>query len=259
VAACGVPNYFDDQRFGSFRPGEPFIARALIAGDFEGALKLALAAPYDFDRSPQKKEKAMLRQHWGQWQELMGLLPRGHARSLVSYLVHHPADFRGAIVRLRPELRGLYLSAYQSHLWNRILARWLHGAVPAESLRTVSLRMGDVPMPTALAEDRVAHLMQTALPLPSARARLADDDPFKPIMEAVLAEEGLTLAEMQIKGVREIFFSKGDRAIHVLPQHLRWSSAADETRPGKAKLSLIFELPRGSYATLVVKRIGGDA
>src|SRR2546425_8917597 len=37
--------------------------------------------------------------------------------------VHHPTDFKGALERLRPELRGLYLSAYQSYLWNRMLAR----------------------------------------------------------------------------------------------------------------------------------------
>jgi tRNA pseudouridine13 synthase len=33
--------------------------------------------------------------------------------------------------------------------------------------------------------------------------------------------------------------------------------ADDETRPGKKKLSMGFELPRGCYATLVVKRITG--
>lgn len=258
VAIAGVPNYFDDQRFGSARPGEPFIARALIAGDFEGALRRALAAPYDFDRAPQKKEKALLNKYWRQWKELANVLPRGHARSLISYLVHHPTDFRGAITRLRPELRGLYLSAYQSHLWNRMLARWLTAQVPAENLRNVCLRMGDVPMPGILATEQVERLTQTSLPLPSARVRLADEDPFKPTMDAVLAEEGLTADQMQIKGVREMFFSKGERSAHILPNHLRWTFAADETRPGKTKLNLVFELPRGSYATLIIKRIGGD-
>ena len=93
--------------------------------------------------------------------------------------------------------------------------------------------------------------------MPSARTRLADDDPIKPIVDAVLADDGLTLADMQIKGLRELFFSKGERAAHVMPAHLRWSSAADESRPGKKKISLAFELPRGAYATLIVKRIGG--
>lgn len=255
TAVAGMPNYFDDQRFGSVRPGEPFIARALVGGDFETALNLALSAPYDFDRAPQKKEKAILRQHWGQWNDLMRLLPRGHARSLVSYLVHHPADFRGAIIRLRPELRGLYLSAYQSFLWNRILARWLQGQLTAECLRWVSLRLGDVPVPVLLTPEQHVLLTRTSLPLPSARTKLGDDDPLKPIVDDVLTEEGLTLADMQIKNVREMFFSKGDRPAHIVPNHLRWSAADDETRQGKRKLTLAFELPRGSYATLIIKRI----
>ncbi len=257
INAIGVPNYFDDQRFGSVRPGEPFIARAMVGGDFETALKLALAAPYEYDRAPQKKEKALLHEHWAEWRLLMDKLPRGHARSLVSYLVHHANDFRGAVARLRPELRGLYLSAYQSHLWNRILARWLERNVPAEDLLSAGLRMGDVPMPRRLTPEQLSLVMMTSLPLPSARTKLADDDPIKPIVDAVLAEEGLTLPEMQIKGVRELFFSKGDRPAHLLPGNLRWSSADDESHPGRKKLSLAFELARGSYATLIVKRIGG--
>jgi tRNA pseudouridine13 synthase len=256
VSTCGVPNYFDDQRFGSVLPGQPFIARELIGGNFETALKLALAAPYAFDRSPQKREKAQLRARWGDWTGLAADLPRGHARSLVTYLVHHPTDFRGAIVRLRPELRGLYLSAYQSHLWNRILARWLETQVPADDLRSVPLRLGPVPMPTRLSPEALASLMQASVPLPSSRSKLPEDDPLRPIVDAVLAEDALTIAEMQIKGVREMFFSKGDRPAHILPARLRWSFGDDETRPGKSKLQLSFELPRGSYATLIVKRIG---
>ena len=65
----------------------------------------------------------------------------------MDYLVHHPEDFAGALARLRPELRGLYLSAYQSHLWNRMLARWLEQHCPPEQLIAVRLQLGDVPMP----------------------------------------------------------------------------------------------------------------
>ncbi len=132
LAREGVPNYFDDQRFGSVAgEGGEFIARLLVRGRFEDALRLALAAPYEFDRAAQKEEKRLLAAHWGDWARLKDVLPRGHARSLVDYLRVHPGDFRGAVARLRPELRGLYLSAYQSHLWNRMLAHWLTHAPAA--------------------------------------------------------------------------------------------------------------------------------
>ncbi len=148
IAVEGVPNYFDDQRFGSVAgEGQEFIARLLVRGRFEAALRLALTAPYEFDRGPIKKEKALLRDRWGDWLALKEQLPRGHARSLVDYLRVHPDDFRGAVARLRPELRGLYLSAYQSHLWNRMLAHWLTHRLRPEQLRPVALRLGEVAVP----------------------------------------------------------------------------------------------------------------
>src|SRR5262249_26985001 len=125
VAELGVPNYFDDQRFGSVTGRGSFVAREMVLGNFEAALRFALAAPYDYDGAEEKRERATLPARGGAWPSCKAELPRGHARSIVDYLVHHPTGFRGACVRLRPELQGLFLSAWQSHLWNQMLARWL--------------------------------------------------------------------------------------------------------------------------------------
>jgi tRNA pseudouridine13 synthase len=255
VQADGVPNYFDDQRFGSVSPGEDFIARLLVQDRFEEALRLALAAPYEHDRAPQKQEKALLHAHWGDWAALKEKLPRGHARSLVDYLLHHPDDFRGAAARLRPELRGLYLSAYQSHLWNRMLARWVAGRCRPDQVVPVAVKLGTVPMWRHLDEGQRRELTGLMLPLPSARLRLEADDPRAALVQSVLAEEGLELEQMQVKGVRELFFSKGERPALCRPASLEAVSATDDLNAGREKLTLGFDLPRGSYATLVIKRI----
>src|SRR5207244_2629999 len=154
-----------------------FIAKLLVEGRFEDALKQALAAPYEFDNAEQKREKAILRQHWGDWPTCQAKLPRGDARDLISYLVPHPQDFRGAVARLRPDLRTLYMSAYQSYLWNRILAIWIRRACPPDTLIGVPLQLGPVPMPRHLTEQARAELTELQLPLPSARLRLSDTDP----------------------------------------------------------------------------------
>jgi tRNA pseudouridine13 synthase len=252
VRAQGVPNYFDDQRFGSVSPGGRFVARELVRGDYEQALRLALAEPYEHDRAPQKKAKAVLRAHWGDWPACKDLLPRGHARSLADYLAAHPGDFRGAVARLRPELRGLYLSAYQSYLWNRMLTRWLEQHCRPEQLTGVRLRLGDVPMHRGLEPERLAELARVELPLPS--ARVAADTPGVALMDAILHEDGLEREQLKLKGLREMFFSKGDRAALCQPAELAHSVAPDELHAGRTKLVLAFELPRGCYATLIVKR-----
>jgi len=255
VAEVGLPNYFDDQRFGSVGEQGEFVAKEMVFGRFERALWLALAAPYEHDRAEAKREKGILRELWGKWPECQAKLPKGHARSLVSYLAAHPTDFKGAVARLRPELQGLYLSAYQSYLWNRMLAAWLTNTLGTANLVEVELKLGRVPAPMRLpAEIRTAWESLT-LPLPSARVKPTPDAPWFPIVEEVLKAEGLTLAELKVRGMQKPFFSKGDRLVCVRPDNLTHAGEADELNRGKQKLILRFDLPRGSYATMLVKRV----
>jgi tRNA pseudouridine13 synthase len=253
IRRSGVPNYFDDQRFGSVSGGE-YVAKAMVLGDFEQALRLALASPYEYDRAAQKREKVVLNAHWGDWVACKAKLERGHARSLVDYLCHHPGDFKGAVARLRPELRGLYLSAYQSHLWNRMLARWLRDHFRSDQLVDVELRTGTVPMHRQLEEAQRQELTALELPLPTARGDLSADDSRSALMDAILAEDGLTRSQLKVKGLRELFFSRGQRAALSMPAELEYEIGEDECNKGRKKVAMAFELPRGSYATLMVKR-----
>jgi tRNA pseudouridine13 synthase len=255
VIRAGLPNYFDDQRFGSVGGSDSFVAREMVFSRFEDALRLALAAPYEHDRAPEKREKEILLRHWGDWAVCKAELPRGHARSLVDFLLHHPTDFRGAVARLRPELQGLYLSAYQSHLWNRMLARWLTMRFPPEQLVIVRQKRAGVPAPRIVSPELAGRWQSLLLPLPSARLKPDAATEWQPIVDEVLAEEGLELARMKIPGLQKPYFSKGERAGCVSPQGLNWELATDEQHPGKRKLTLRFELPCGSYATMLVKRI----
>lgn len=255
VRSVGLPNYFDDQRFGSVGETHEFVAREMIRGDFEKALKLALVAPYEFDRAPEKREKAILADSWGDWSDCKARLERGHARSLVDFLVQHPGDFRGAVARLRPDLQGLYLSAYQSHVWNRLLARWLTTNLPPDRLSKVELALGPVPVPISMPEEMQSKWNALLLPLPSARVKPDITAAWLPLLESVLAEDGLTLATMKIPGLDRPYFSKGERQGCVTPAALTASDEVDDRNRGRRMLRLAFELPRGSYATMLVKRI----
>jgi uncharacterized membrane protein YkvA (DUF1232 family) len=58
-----------------------------VRGEFEAALKLALTGPYEFDRPPQRREKEILVEHWGDWKACKERLERGHARMLLTLVV----------------------------------------------------------------------------------------------------------------------------------------------------------------------------
>ncbi|HID23235.1 MAG TPA: tRNA pseudouridine(13) synthase TruD, partial [Planctomycetaceae bacterium] len=254
IAEDGLPNYFDDQRFGSVGESGAFVAAAWCRGDYERALWLALADPNPHDRSREREQKRILREHWGDWAACKTLLARSHRRSIVSYLADRPADFRGAVARLRQDLRGLYLSAFQSHVWNRLLAHVLDERLSDEQLVFVPMRLGRFPFAIRLDERQRRWLCALELPLPSARVRHQVGQ-WGPILESILSDEGLTLRQMRVKSPRDSFFSKGWRRAWVRPEGLSWSWDTDELYAGFRKVRLDFDLPRGSYATILIKQL----
>ena len=93
------------------------------------------------------------------------------------------------------------------------------------------------------------------MPLPSARLHL-EQGPLLDLYERVLAEQGLSLRELRVKYPRDSFFSKGERQAIVKPENLRIDRRGDDDlNPGRQRLTLEFILPRGAYATILVKRL----
>ena len=251
----GLPNYFDDQRFGSMSAGGEFIARAWIDGDYERALWLVFAEPYPHDPAGEARERATLREHWGKWDRCKAMLARSHRRSIVTYLCDHPTDFRNAWALHRPDMRSLYLAAYQSALWNRMLSALIEARLPAASLRPVPLRIGPMAFFGPLTDAQRAGLVDETLPLPSARLHLDADHAVRPLLDRVLAQDGITLEKLKVKHPRDVYFARSWRRAIVPVTDLTTRARPDELQPGRQALSLRFTLGRGSYATLLVKRL----
>ena len=250
----GLPNYFDDQRFGSVGFDGGFIAQAWLAGDHERALRLAIAEPNASDRPETKVEKEILRELWGRWPEAKARLGRSHARSLVTYLVDHPTDFRGAFARVRRELRSLYFSAFQSHLWNLLLARLIERTTRPEQRILIDFKLAALPIHRGLDPEQAETLAGWRIPLPAARTPLPEG-PARDLALEVVGELGLTWDDLRVRHLKDVFFSKGVRPALFFAENLTHDVAPDELEPGRKKLRLAFDLPKGAYATLVVKRL----
>ncbi len=105
----------------------------------------------------------------------------------------------------------MYASAFQSHLWNRLLDRYLRTLCRPEQLGTLPLRLGPVAYPRELDEQQAATLAACELPLPSARLK-PDPGPIRDLLDETLREFGIELRQIRIKYPRDTFFSKGWRA-----------------------------------------------
>lgn len=258
VRRDGVPNYFDDQRFGSIGPSGEFIGAAWIKGNYERCLWLALAEEHPFDRSDEKAQKRILRESWNQWVECKRLLARSHRRSIVTFLADRPGDYRGAWARLNVDLRRLYLSAFQSELWNRLLSAQLRAVCTPAHLFDVDLKTQRVPFFHDLDDSTRSVLHESQLPLPAARLKL-DEGPLRDMAEQVVRDAGLEWRELRVKYPRDSFFSKGSRRAVIVPHDLTVEPADDELHAPHHKLTLRFVLPRGAYATILVKRLTESA
>lgn len=259
----GVPNYFDDQRFGSLRgTGGEFIGRALVRGETEKALQLAIASPSGEDRKQARELKTLIRDKWGHWKALRDALPQGPERDVVSYLADRPGAYGFAFERLDPDLRILYVSAYQSWLWNRALAA-LVKELP--DVFEVEYAAGRHVFWRALAPEAHDRLAELAIALMTPSQKYVG--PLAGIMERLLAEEKVEPRDFRLKKLEKTFFGKGLRDAILAPAGLKAVEADDELNRGRKKATLSFELPKGGYATVVLKRLfhapvvdeGGDA
>jgi tRNA pseudouridine13 synthase len=250
----GLPNYFDDQRFGSLGDSGEFVARAWIAGDWERAVWLAIADANPLDRPRDRAEKSWLREHWGDWSACSARIGRMPRADVFRHLQNRPGDFRGALARIRPDQRNLYLAAFQSFLWNRLLSDFIVETCRPEQIIAVDVKMGELPFFGSLDDATRRKLHLTELPLPSSRIRL-DEGAVRQLVERSLGELGLAMRKIRVKYPRDSFFSKGWRPATFRVSGMTHDTADDELYPGRQKMTLAFELARGSYATILIKRV----
>ncbi len=58
-----------------------------------------------------------------------------------------------------------------------------------------------------------------------------------------------------MRHLKDVYFSKGTRNALFFPGNLEHGVEPDDLYPGRRKMLLSFDLPKGAYATLLVKRL----
>ncbi|MDP6539265.1 MAG: tRNA pseudouridine(13) synthase TruD [Planctomycetota bacterium] len=253
VTRVGLPNYFDEQRFGNLRHGQGWIAKDLMLGRNERALRSLLAARSPRDDRRTAAFKHALDEGWGDWSACRDVAGKfGAHHSLFAHLKRHPEDFAGAFRHVSTRVRLIHLYAFQSALWNRAVARWVFERCAAGDAFVADGIDGPLVFPTGAVADATT---EETFPLPGPGLENVPAGPARALLEDVLAGEGMVADQLRLDlpGMR----LKGEpRALWLRPRHLRVRAperAVDRGR--KASALLEFELGRGSYATMAVRRL----
>lgn len=80
-------------------------------------------------------------------------------------------------------------------------------------------------------------------------------DPLASVIRGVLEGFQLEWPQLRVKHLKDVFFSKGTRACLTFPEKLELTAIDDELHAGRKGIALSFELSKGSYATIMVKRV----
>ncbi len=247
-------NYFGEQRFGSARHGEGFAAAHLVRGDFESALKLLIATPARKDTGARRAFTRAAATHWGQWNELLAAAPPSPHRRAIEVLASR-GSFADAFASLPMIDQRLCVDAYQSWLWNHAAAELLRESLAATPDATLELPTDYGPLVFARASAVPPALSQFNAPLPRNGAALDGD--WARAVERVLARESLTLDQLQIPTLRRPRFDPGERPLFASASSFSLSGPTpDEFANGRLARTARFELPSGSYATIVLRALG---
>ena len=255
VRDSGLPNYYDEQRFGSARHGQGFMGKELFLGRREKALRLFFT-PSRFDDRRTRALKTAVLEHWGRWVECLPLAFADY-RPVLECLAEHRGAFRQAIGRLDRRFLVFVLNAYQSYLFNEILGGWLSGLAREHgfTLLSRSYRHGRFLYPESLPAGLRETLRETRLPVPGFDSEVPDPV-VRGIAETVLEKEKIGWSDLRVRQLSGVSVHGVERGALVFPRDLTVGEPGDdELYPGRHRIALEFFLPRGSYATLLVKRL----
>ena len=210
------------------------------------------------DRMKVRAFKAVARKFWGNWPRLKECCPRSNLRSVLTFLCDHPRAFKKAVNLITPRVLSLWLSAYQSYLWNETVSRLLQRAFEEGSVKFTYIELPFQKLTVALGnlpEGLSPQLAGIELPLPT--ARMKPEGPWVEVLLEVLRAEGLALGNLRAKGLKRAYLGRGKRRLWVWPKDPLWGGEGrDEIYPGKWKATLEFTLPPGTYATMALKVLG---
>jgi tRNA pseudouridine13 synthase len=123
TAAAGLPNYYGIQRFGVIRPLTHRIGEMILINDYERAVMTYIGQSFP-DEPEENRATRTIFFETRDAREALHRLPvsMSYERSMLHHLINQPGDYKGALKVLPPKLLSMFVSAFQSWLFNCALS-----------------------------------------------------------------------------------------------------------------------------------------
>jgi len=224
----GIPNIYGYQRFGEIREVTHLVGKAMLKGNFQEAVKIYLTQYFENEKEDSKEARKLLRDNWGKegFKNALQMFPirLRYERSMLEYLYRLPNDYAGSLRRLPKKLRKMFINAFQAYIWNKTVENLEH--------------------------------KQQKIPLVGCDTKLDEKNPIHKRIKMLLEEENITQKNFLMESMPELKTTGSERDFLLMPKDLKLLEIADdEFNENKKKVKISFELPPGSYATVVLNEI----
>ncbi|MCD4807259.1 MAG: tRNA pseudouridine(13) synthase TruD [Methanococcoides sp.] len=263
----GVPNFFGIQRFGALRPITHVVGESIVRNDIEKAALAYIAASYpdEPEDTQQVRDRVFETRNYIEGLKEYPLQLR-YERAMMHHLVSSPEDYAGSFETLPANIRKMFVHAYQSYIYNTIICARIKKGLPLN--RAV---VGDIVcfknkagLPDNSRNERVTednidgmnNLVRrnrafVTAPLIGHSSELASGVPGE-IEREVIEELNVPIEGFKVPSMEELS-SKGLRREILLSADPKYTIGEDELNEGKYKVTLDFSLPKGSYATTILR------
>ncbi|MEO0480158.1 MAG: tRNA pseudouridine(13) synthase TruD [Planctomycetota bacterium] len=255
----GFANYFDDQRFGSLKHGQGFPMREVAKGEFERALKAMIARPSKIAISGDVRLKKLLAGSWGDWERCDRIARGPQYFRLFQRLIRDPEDFHGALQELPQRQLLIHAFAYQSYLWNRACDLWIGKRLPGYRQIRIQTEAGSFRSWSKLKDEIREEIDQLRTPMPGPGGD-GGDDSFRSAMDRVLRDADIELNSLADHRIPGMILKEEPRRLLVRPRNPRVLEVGNDERNRRMKKVVVsFGLPRGAYATMLIKHITAES
>ncbi|MGH7162465.1 MAG: tRNA pseudouridine(13) synthase TruD, partial [Planctomycetota bacterium] len=245
----GAPNYFGEQRFG-IRADSWACGEAIVRRDHDAFVKRLLGGPSNHERDPRLREARKAFEE-GKLEEAYAAMPtRLRSEKKALHALIRFGDPERAYFSIPMRMRQMFVSAFQSYLFNKVLERRVAGLDRVEEGDLAYLHRNGAVFPVTdapLEQPRcLAFEISPSGPLFGTTAPLAGGAPGGMERE-VLAEFGLSAGDFEVGGGLRV---AGMRRALRIP--LKEVSIEEE---GGSDYRVEFLLPPGAFATVVMAEL----